>query len=116
LAGKTLKGNAGLACVFLLAAAQLPTVKDPLQRVAKGTCSSRVGSSLEHLVVPYKRHTSDMALCNNNGSPFQWKKSCKKYAGAFVYSVQRNQEKLYNNNKKQFLRDFAMSFAFVIGI
>jgi hypothetical protein len=54
LAGKTLKGNAGLACVFLLAAAQLPTVKDPLQRVAKGTCSSRVGSLLEHLVVPYK--------------------------------------------------------------
>lgn len=54
LAGKSLKGNAGLACVFLLAAAQLLTVKDPLQRVAKGTCSSRVGSWLEHLVVPYK--------------------------------------------------------------
>lgn len=48
------KGNTGLACVFLLAAAQLLTVKDPLQRVAKGACSSRVGSLLEHLVVPYK--------------------------------------------------------------
>jgi hypothetical protein len=54
LAGKTLKGNAGLACVLLLAAAQLLTVKDLLQRVAKGICPSRVGSLLEHLVVPYK--------------------------------------------------------------
>jgi hypothetical protein len=79
LAGKTLKGIAGLACMFLLAAAQLLTVKDPLQRVAKGTCPSRVGSLLEHLVVPYKDIPVTSPLCNN-GSPFQWKKSWKKYA------------------------------------